>query len=92
MSVFEQFDKISNKLAISLHQDIKEKEFIRKVLDQVWRTTYDKHILFSSIAIELGYMQEETIRSAFLHMWCDLYENEREKIYNNIMLNFPNNV
>ena len=90
LSVFEQFDKISNKLAVSLHQDIKEKEFIRKVLDQVWRTTYDKHILFSSIAIELGYMQEETIRSAFLHMWCDLYENEREKIYNNIMLNFPN--
>lgn len=58
-------------------------------LDKIWRVTYDKHNIYSALAIELGYMQEETVRSAFLHMWCDLYENERLEIYNNIINNFP---
>lgn len=89
MSVFERFDEISSKLAIALHQDINDQQFIKNVLERVWRETYDKHILFSSVAIELGYMQEETVRSAFLHMWCDLYKDKKEEIYNIIMQNFP---
>ena len=92
MSVFERFDEISSKLTIALHQNINDQQFVKNVLEQVWRETYDKHILFSSIAVELGYIQEETVRSAFLHIWCDLYRDERAKIYSNIMKNFPDNI
>ena len=83
---------ISSKLTIALHQNINDQQFVKNVLEQVWRETYDKHILFSSIAVELGYIQEETVRSAFLHIWCDLYRDERAKIYSNIMKNFPDNI
>ncbi len=89
LSVFENFDSISNKLIISLHQDIKDKEFVREILNKVWRTTYDKHNIYNSIALELGYMLEETIRSAFLHIWCDLFAEERKTIYENIISSFP---
>lgn len=89
LSVFEKYDEISNKLVVSLHQDISAKEFVKEVLDKVWRTTYDKHTIYNSIAIELGYMQEETVRSAFLHIWCEYYNEERKTIYDNIMSCFP---
>ena len=89
MSVFERFDEISSKLAIALHQEIEDQHFIKNVLEKVWRETYDKHALFNSIAVELGHMQEETVISALLHMWCYLYKDEKNKIYNNIMQNFP---
>ena len=88
LSVKERFDDISSKLTLALHQDINQQGFVKQVLEEVWRETYDKHTLFSSVAIRLGYMQEETVRSAFLHIWCDLYKDEKEIIYNNIMRNF----
>ncbi len=89
LSVLENFDFISNKLVIALHQEIQDKDFVKEVLDKVWRTTYDKHNIYNSIALELGYMQEETIRSAFLHTWCELFESERKTIYENIVSCFP---
>lgn len=89
LSILEKFDSISNKLVIALHQDIKDKDFVKEVLEKVWRTTYDKHNIYNSIALELGYMQEETVRSAFLHIWCELFPDERKMIYENIISCFP---
>ena len=89
LSILEKFDSISNKLVIALHQDIKDKDFVKEVLEKVWRTTYDKHNIYNSIALELGYMQEETVRSAFLHIWCELFPDERKIIYENIISCFP---
>lgn len=56
MSVFERFDEISSKFTIALHQEVDNQQFVKNILEQVWRETYDKHILFSSIAVKLGYL------------------------------------
>jgi predicted ATPase len=70
-------DKLSNELigilSVSLHRKYEEQDLVKRVVEEVRRTTIDPHNLFSQVGKQLGLIPEATVRGGFLSVWAQAY-------------------
>ncbi len=80
LNIMEKLEEVLGILTVALHQPYSYQERIREVLNEVWMQTRDKHILYSAIGEKLGFISEETVRSAFLTTWGRSNEEQVQAI------------
>jgi hypothetical protein len=54
------------------------------MLRQIRRDTLDEHLLFSAIGQNIGFLPEESVRNAFLAMWCLAKPEQRDQVLQRI--------
>jgi hypothetical protein len=80
LKIKDDIDDILGELTVALHKPYELQDKVKQVLDDVWRTNRDRHLLYSQIGKRLGFISEEVVRSAFLNLWCQHNKSEVESI------------
>lgn len=91
LKVKEKMDLCDGELAVSLHQRFEDGKRVSQVIGAVWNTNHDRHLLYSQVGEQVGYVSEETVKSAFLSVWAKHYPEEVESIANNLKNAIENN-
>lgn len=84
LKIHEKIDELIGELTVSLHRPYESQEKVKQVINEVWRTNIDRHLLFSQIGKNLGFISEEVVRSAYLNLWCRCYPTEVQTILSKI--------
>lgn len=73
LSVFESIHKNLDQdlaiLTVSCHRAPEAQDRVRKAMEKISRTNRDSHLLFNQLGIEIGFVSESIVRSAFLTIW-----------------------
>jgi len=80
LKVKEKIDIALGELTVALHRPYELQDKVKQVIDEVWRTNRDRHLLFSQVGKNLGFVSEEVVRSAFLNIWARYYPSDVELI------------
>lgn len=90
LKVRDVIDEVGGKLSVALHKPFEFKAKLKEAIEYVWRnTTNDRHVLYSKLGMEIGFISEEIVRSAFLSIWAGFYTNETNELLNIIKSNLP---
>ncbi|MFP2895070.1 AAA family ATPase [Myxococcus sp. AB056] len=63
-------------LAVALHMDYEDQQWVSDVVRSVRHTNMDPHLLFSQVGRQLRLLAAETVRRAFLSVWASSYPEE----------------
>lgn len=80
LQIMDRIDSLAGELAVCLHKPFEMQDKVKKVVREAWRTTRDKHLLYSVVGKELGYVSTDVVKSAFITLWARNNPVEMEKI------------
>lgn len=69
--VRSQLDQNAARLAIALGLPVSDQTLVREVVERRAVTNQDRHIVFSQIGEDLGYLAEMYVQQAFLNEWAN---------------------
>ena len=70
-------------------REFKYSEEIKKIIKEVSMTNRDHHLIYSQIGEQVGFIDENIIRDAFLSTWCQKYQNEVKELISQIDTYLP---
>ena len=82
-TVYNHLDVLISKLTISCHLKNEQQEYFKSILDKIYSTNRDAHLLFTQIGEQIGFIPTEVIRNAFFVYWI-----EYNKEYCNELIEF----
>jgi predicted ATPase len=69
-AISDNLSELSAKLCIALGWNIGKQSELNHKVRTIKTTTRDYHLLFAQLGLSLSMMPEETVRNAFLYLWC----------------------
>lgn len=78
--IIDKIDQCSGILSVRCMHRYDQDKYVKSVIEQVNKTNYDHHLLFSQIGEKLGFINANTIAEAFLATWCEQYP-DRVKLF-----------
>ncbi|MED4351918.1 AAA family ATPase [Schinkia azotoformans] len=79
------YDKIKDNLSelnvmlcFALGWDVNKQSELKQKMESVRSTNRDYHLLFNQLGIKLSLIPEETVRAAFLNLYCQQFKEEVE--------------
>ncbi|UIO40670.1 AAA family ATPase [Brevibacillus brevis] len=88
-SIYDAFSEISPMLCIALGWDTIKQSELKRQMEGVRTTNRDYHLLFNQLGMKLSLISEETVRTAFLNVWCHHFREELNKTLNPIKYLLP---
>lgn len=77
-ALVDKIDECCGELAVALHQRFESQATVKEVVKLARLTNRDRHVIFSQVGRQLGFISESVVRSAFLSTWAKYYESECE--------------
>ncbi|WP_338669775.1 AAA family ATPase [Pseudodesulfovibrio methanolicus] len=68
--ILDNVDEHAAVLAVSLHKSPDEQAYVVESIRKIMLSNRDPHLLFTQLGIELGFVAESIVRSAFLTLWA----------------------
>ncbi|WP_436422086.1 ATP-dependent nuclease [Pseudomonas aeruginosa] len=78
-SVKDALDQELAILTVSCHRQPGSQDMVRKAIEKVSALNRDPHTIFNSLGIEIGFVPESIVRSAFLSIWARRNEEYCQK-------------
>jgi predicted ATPase len=79
-TIKNDLSELSVKLCYALGWDVNKQSELKQKMDNVKSTNRDYHLLFSQLGDKLSLIPEETVRAAFLNLYCQQFNDEIEKL------------
>lgn len=87
--IVDKLDESSGILSVRFMREFKDSEEIKKIIKEVSMTNRDHHLIYSQIGEQVGFIDENIIRDAFLSTWCQKYQNEVKELVSQIDTYLP---
>ncbi|MGC5324331.1 hypothetical protein [Brevibacillus sp. SYSU BS000544] len=78
-SIYDAFSEVSAMLCIALGWDTSKQTELKRQMESVKTTNRGYHLLFNQLGMKLSLIWEETVRTAFLNVWCHHFREELHK-------------
>lgn len=75
----DNLSELSVMLCFALGWDVTKQSELKQKMESVRSTNRDYHLLFNQLGLKLSLIPEETVRAAFLNLYCQQFKEEVDK-------------